>query len=99
MKCATETMGTIIRRFGYKRALNFVLPVKNNIYLGWPYIMMKTDYRPSKWPYNIIFEHSVYNYTIMTSLMPNNTVYLTTQISDHCKWDCSSESSTLLKDL
>lgn len=77
MKCATETMGTIIRRFGYKRALNFVLPVKNNIYLGWPYIMTKTDYRSSKWPYNIIFEHSVYNYTIMTSLMPNNTVYLT----------------------
>jgi hypothetical protein len=49
MKCATETMGTIIRRFGYKRALNFVLSVKNNIYLGWPYIMMKTDHRPSKW--------------------------------------------------
>jgi hypothetical protein len=70
-------MGTIIRRFGYKRVLNFVLPVKNNIYLGWPYIMTKTDYRPSKWPYNIIFEHSVYNCTIMTSLMPNNTVYLT----------------------
>ncbi|XP_076098224.1 galactosylceramide sulfotransferase-like [Mytilus galloprovincialis] len=77
MKCATETMATIIRRFGYKRVLNFVLPVKNNIYLGWPYIMEKSDYRPSKWPYNIIFEHSVYNSSVMSALMPNDTVYIT----------------------
>lgn len=77
MKCATETMATIIRRFGLKRVLNFVLPVKNNIYLGWPFIMEKTDYRPSKWPYNIIFEHSIYNDSVMSAIMPNDTVYIT----------------------
>lgn len=77
MKCATETMATIIRRFGLKRVLNFVLPVKNNIYLGWPFIMEKSDYRPSKWSYNIIFEHSIYNESIMSAIMPKDTLYLT----------------------
>lgn len=77
MKCATETMGTIIRRFGLVRNLNFVVPVKNNIYLGWPFVIEEMDYRPSKKPFNILMEHAVYNSTKMEKMMPNNAVYIT----------------------
>lgn len=77
MKCATETMGTIIRRFGLVRNLNFVVPVKNNIYLGWPFLIEETDYRPSKRPFNILMEHAIYNRTRMEKIMGNNTLYIT----------------------
>jgi hypothetical protein len=78
MKCATETMGTIVRRFGLVRNLNFVVPVKNNIYLGWPFLIEELDYRPSKRPFNILMEHAIYNHTRMAKMMPNNTKYITT---------------------
>ncbi|KAL3873036.1 hypothetical protein ACJMK2_036198 [Sinanodonta woodiana] len=77
MKCATETIAFIIRRFGYVRHLNFVLPVHKNIYLGWPFQLKAADFRPSKRPYNILVDHAVYNFTIMQSLMPMNTVFIT----------------------
>ncbi|KAK3092642.1 hypothetical protein FSP39_005264 [Pinctada imbricata] len=77
MKCATETMGTIIRRFGYTRDLNFVLPVRHNIYLGWPFPIEKSDFRPSKRPYNILMEHSIHNHSFTSSFMSKNTSYIT----------------------
>ncbi|KAK3610898.1 hypothetical protein CHS0354_017500 [Potamilus streckersoni] len=77
MKCATETIAFLIRRFGYVRHLNFVLPVHKNIYLGWPFQMKAADFRPSNRPYNILVDHAVYNFTIMQSLMPMNTVFIT----------------------
>ncbi|XP_056021047.1 galactosylceramide sulfotransferase-like [Ostrea edulis] len=77
MKCATETMGTIVRRFGLVRNLNFVVPVKNNIYLGWPFLIEDLDYRPSKRPFNILMEHAIYNHTRMAKMMANNTRYIT----------------------
>ncbi|XP_046557860.1 galactose-3-O-sulfotransferase 2-like [Haliotis rubra] len=76
MKCATETMATIIRRFGYTRNLSFVTPVSNKLYLGWPYLMTEYDIRPSSRGYNIIMEHSIYNKTIMQKLMPKDTLYI-----------------------
>ena len=77
MKCATETMATIIRRFGYVRDLNFALPVKRNLYLGWPFPIQLEDVRPSKFEYNILMEHSVYNGSLMRSFMPRDTVFIT----------------------
>ncbi|KAL3873035.1 hypothetical protein ACJMK2_036197 [Sinanodonta woodiana] len=76
MKCATETMATILRRFGYTRKLNFVLPVKKNLYLGWPYLMEDGDYRVTKKEFNILMEHSIFTPSLMSKLMPNNTVYI-----------------------
>ena len=77
MKCATESLGTVFRRFGYTRHLNFALPGKRNIYLGWPYPFEKQYVRPSKIKYNILFEHSVYNGPVMKSVMANDTVFIT----------------------
>lgn len=77
MKCATQTMVQILRRFGYLRELNFVLPRKDNIYFGWPYIMEEGDYRKSKEPFNVLVDHAIYNKTVMAKLMPNNTAYIT----------------------
>lgn len=77
MKCATETMGSILRRFGYVRNLNFVLPIKRNIYLGWPFPIETSDIRPSKFEYNILMEHSVFNYSFLQEMMPNDSVYIT----------------------
>ena len=77
MKCATESLGTVFRRFGYTRHLNFALPSKRNLYLGWPYPFEMQYVRPSKSEYNILFEHSVYNEPVMKSLMTNDTVFIT----------------------
>ena len=86
MKCATETLETIFRRFGYVRDLNFVLPIEKRIYLGWPYLMEPDDYKPprklpwcSQCPanYNILCEHAIYNRTSMRLLMPSDTIYIT----------------------
>lgn len=77
MKCATQTVVQILRRFGYLRHLNFVLPRQENIYLGWPFIMEKQDYRPSKLQFNALVEHSVYNHTILSELMPKGTDFIT----------------------
>lgn len=77
MKCATQTVVQILRRFGYLRHLNFVLPRRDNIYLGWPFIMEKQDYRPSKLQFNALVEHSVYNRTVLSELMPKDTNYIT----------------------
>lgn len=77
MKCATETTASIFRRFGYVRDLNFVLPVKRNLYLGWPFPLQITDIRTSKSEFNILAEHSIFNYTFMKSLMPNDTKFIT----------------------
>ena len=77
MKCATQTVVQIMRRFGYIRELNFVMPRKENIYFGWPFIFEEGDYRPSKKPFNALVEHAIYNKDMMTKLMPNNTVYIT----------------------
>ncbi|XP_052767680.1 galactosylceramide sulfotransferase-like [Mya arenaria] len=77
MKCATQTMVQILRRFGYRRHLNFVLPKGNNIYIGWPYIPEPQDYRKSSQGFNALVEHSVYNETVMKNMMPVNTRYVT----------------------
>lgn len=77
MKCATESLGTVFRRFGYTRHLNFALPLKRNLYLGWPFPFEKKFVRPSRFEYNILFEHSVYNGPEMKLLMPNDTVFIT----------------------
>lgn len=77
MKCATQTVVQILRRFGYLRNLNFVLPRDNNIYLGWPFQMDRLDYRPSRRPFNSLVEHSVYNSSVFSQLMPKDTAYVT----------------------
>ena len=76
MKCATETMGTILRRFGYVRDLSFVLPIKRNLYLGWPFPLEQTDVKPSSFGYNILMEHSIYTPNVSNKFMPNNTKYI-----------------------
>ncbi|XP_060558307.1 galactose-3-O-sulfotransferase 2-like [Ruditapes philippinarum] len=77
MKCATETMASVLRRFGYLRNLTFVLPVKRNLYLGWPFPIELSDIRLSKFDYNILLEHSIYNGSFLQQIMPNNTMYIT----------------------
>ena len=78
IKCASETLVSILRRYGYLRNLSFVLPVGKRIYLGWPYEMSQTFYRPSKTrSFNMLVDHAVYNETIMAQIMPKDTVYIT----------------------
>ncbi|XP_076441858.1 galactose-3-O-sulfotransferase 2-like [Babylonia areolata] len=77
MKCATETLGTIFRRYAYLNNLSVVLPVKNRIYLGWPFPITHMDYRPSSQGFNLLMEHAIYNGTFMKRLMNPGTVFLT----------------------
>ncbi|XP_041353353.1 galactosylceramide sulfotransferase-like [Gigantopelta aegis] len=76
MKCATESLGTMFRKFGYDRNLSFVLPIKKNLWLGWPYPLSKANFRPSVRGYNILMEHSIYNKSFLQEIMPQNSVYI-----------------------
>ncbi|XP_021369458.1 galactosylceramide sulfotransferase-like [Mizuhopecten yessoensis] len=81
MKCATETMGTILRRYALKNKLSVLLPRGINIYLGWPYMMESSDYRPSSSSsgnryYNCLIEHAIYNASVMKSLFPHETRFI-----------------------
>ena len=77
-KTGSETLSAIFRRFGYKRNLSFVLPIKERNNLGWPYTLQPGMYKPSKTgKYNIFCEHAIFNEQIFGQLMPNDTVYVT----------------------
>lgn len=78
IKCASTTLASVFQRFGYVRNLSFVLPRQKRIYLGWPYQMKPGYYRPSKTgTFNILCEHAVFNYDTMSSMMPEDTIYVT----------------------
>lgn len=77
MKCATQTVANALRRFAFTRRLNVLLPRDNNIYLGWPYLMDKVDYRPSDKKFNCLMEHAIYSRNIMKPLFPSDTKYIT----------------------
>lgn len=78
IKCASTTLTAVLRRFGLERNLSFVLPPKNRIYIGWPYEIEDTLYRPPKSSFfNILCEHAVYNRDTMQRIMPSDTIYIT----------------------
>ena len=70
IKCASETLASMFRRFGYHRNLSFVLPVGRRIYVGWPYQIQNDMYRHTDTnTFNILTDHAIYNKTTMKSLM------------------------------
>ena len=79
IKCASTTLTDLFRRFGLKHRLSFVLPPKGRIYIGWPYQIDDTCYRPAKSTsgFNILCEHAVYNRRKFSRLMGRGTVYIT----------------------
>ena len=77
MKCATETVGNILRRYALSNDLSVVLPVDKKIYLGWPFSIVESDFRPSSRGYNMLIEHAVYNGSYMREVMNANTQFIT----------------------
>ena len=47
-KTASKTLSAIVRRFGYRRNLSFILPISRRNNLGWPYPLNPGMYRPKK---------------------------------------------------
>ena len=76
IKCASETLATMFYRFGVSRNLSFVLPRRRKIYLGWPFQLEPGFYADSNTGYNILCDHAVYNASKFESLMPRDTVYI-----------------------
>jgi len=79
IKCASSTLSDVFRRFGLQRKLSFVLPPKGRIYIGWPYEVDDSFYRPSKSAagFDILCDHAVYNRRTFSELMGPGTVYIT----------------------
>ncbi|KAL4239154.1 galactosylceramide sulfotransferase [Mactra antiquata] len=77
MKCGTQTLVNMFRRFVYLRHLNFMLPRLDKIYLGWPYTINEHDFRPSKKQFDGLLEHSVYNRTVMKKFIRKDAAYIT----------------------
>ena len=75
-KTGSDTLSAMVRRFGYKRNLSFVLPITDRNLLGWPYPLDPGMYRPKKTDtYDILCEHTVYNDITFPALMPPDTVF------------------------
>ncbi|KAK7089870.1 galactose-3-O-sulfotransferase 2-like [Littorina saxatilis] len=80
MKCATETLGTVFRRYAYLRNLTVLLPREKKIYLGWPYQMTPLDYQPTSLHgdrFNLLMEHAIYNGSFMRRVMNPGTAFVT----------------------
>jgi len=79
IKCASTTLNGVFRRFGLQRSLSFVLPPKGRIYIGWPYQVDDSLYRPSKTSsgFDILCDHAIYNKSTFSALMGQDTVYIT----------------------
>ena len=78
-KCASDTLSAIFRRFALDHDLDVVLPVGGGFLLGWPHQMKPFMHRPPQ-PgrgFNILLDHSVYNKTYMSQLLPHDAVYMT----------------------
>lgn len=78
IKCASSTLADVFRRFGLQRKLSFVLPPKGRIYIGWPYQVDDSFYRPSKSSsgFDILCEHAVYNRSYFLDIMGHDAVYI-----------------------
>ena len=76
MKCATTTLLGVFDRFGVRRNLSFVLPVKWNIYLNWPYPLTQWDFRPDRRGFNILVDHAIFAEAPMAAIMPTDSVYI-----------------------
>jgi len=79
IKCASTTLTDIFKRFGMQRRLSFMLPPKGRIYVGWPYQIDDSFFRPSKSTsgFDILCDHAVYNRQTLSQLMSPGTVYIT----------------------
>ena len=70
IKCASETLASMFRRFGLRRNLSFVLPVGRKIYVGWPYQIRDDMYRHTDTNrFNILVDHAIYSKSKMKTLM------------------------------
>lgn len=78
IKCGSTTLASMFRRFGFHHNLSFVLPHGGKIYLGWPYPFQVAFHRKKKAAdFNILCEHVVYNKEYFRTIMPSDTVFLT----------------------
>lgn len=79
IKCASETLAAVFRRYAFHRNLSIVLPLEKFLYLGWPYPLDEFSYRPPKTDkgFNILVDHTVFNESVMDQLMQPDNVYIT----------------------
>eukprot|EP00971_Amphidinium_carterae_P035837 705111-Amphidinium_carterae.1 len=78
-KCGSETVSSIIARFGSERNLAFALPYTDKIYLGWPFDLRPEFYRSSeKQSIDLLAHHSRYSrQTTQRLFPPSEYSYLT----------------------
>ena len=82
IKCASETLAAMFRRFGLRRNLSFVLPVGRKIYVGWPHQLRDDMYRHTDTNrFNILVDHAIYSKSTMKTLMTPGKIYKMFKIS------------------
>ena len=78
-KTASDTTTNILHRFGLRRKLAFVQPVRTHMHLCFPYRLEPYCFRPLKTKqFNIMCQHVVYTPEVMSRIMPPDTIYFTT---------------------
>ncbi|EDO48204.1 predicted protein, partial [Nematostella vectensis] len=76
-KTGSSTITNILHRYGEKHDLIFALPAEGKNRLGWPWFFQQNHVKQYNVTPNILCSHARYNKAVLTSLMPNDTVYVT----------------------
>lgn len=78
-KCASDSLSLIFRRFALNVNLSVALPLGKKFLLGWPHTLRPYMYRPTKTGvYNMFLDHMVFNHQYMQSVVPSDSVYIST---------------------
>ena len=77
-KCASSTIAEIIFRLSYYHKLDLMVPVKNRIYIGWPYKPHPSYILPleNKF-YDLSNKHVIYERSFFENLMGPKGFYMT----------------------
>lgn len=75
-KAASTTVQTILYRFGYTRNLSFALPVGGHYFSKSTMNHRKLIQPKNDNHYDIVCNHGYFNYTVYSSVMPKDTVYI-----------------------
>ena len=83
-KTASDTITNILHRFGLRRNLTFVLPVRRHFSYCFPYLLERHCFRPLKTKqFNIMCHHVVYTPEVMSHLMFPDTLYTSQACGNH----------------
>lgn len=78
IKCASSTIAVMLTRYAFKYKLDLMTPIRNRLYIGWPYQPEPSYILPSlNNHYDIACRHVVFNRSFFDRYMGKGVFYVT----------------------